>query len=103
MVVDIPGGSTATVKERTLFFREIPECFQYKFRNPTNRESFEVVPRKTYATPPSEETGEEGETEEGDRLFDEIPAGDWMHKMQVQHIFCFCTLQMLTSFFERHR
>lgn len=76
MVVDIPGGTTLTEKERTLFFRELPECWQYKFRNPTYRGHFEVVPRKTYSVP-------EGDGKEEERLLDEIASGDWMNRMQV--------------------
>ncbi len=75
VVVDIAGGTTATEKERLLFFRDVAECWQFKFGTPTYLKSFEVVPRMTYTIP------EEGRDPE--RIIDETPSGDWMHKMQV--------------------
>lgn len=107
--VDIPGGSTLTEQERMLYFRELPECFQFKFGNPTYRNCFEVIPRKTY--PLMREDGDEdkeedkdmdvdvdvggqdpdqGEDQENDqddtddgRLINEIPTASWMWQKQV--------------------
>ena len=90
VIVDIPGGSMVTEAERTLFYREVPECWEYKFGNPTYNKSFEVVPRKTYSKieGQEEDSGEPGDLqsqaeETRERLYDEIASGDWMNKMQV--------------------
>jgi len=71
MIVDIPGGSTVSDKERRFFWRDLDECFMYKFGNPTYHQSFEVVARKTFSL------------STGEQIYDEIPSGTWMSGMQV--------------------